>query len=268
MGVANSAGSTALTANNIAASAKSVANTAKTTADDAKTVANGAETTANNAQSTANTAKTAADNAKTTAESIKPDWGETTSSSPKYIANRPCYIDKQETRSYSSIRGSSVLYGDSDIYWAGDFLSGGPTLSKNKIYRFWDDETLYAADEYRTSGYKYYDVLGNAALVASYLELVDDGLGNPVPDTGEDWAYVTKRDSGKSSMFSTTKNYKSGVYLVVVEETVKQLDERMIPPTIQRVGNDVIIPSSTADSTKRFKITVDDSGTLSATEVT
>ena len=33
-------------------------------------------------------------------------------------------------------------------------------------------------------------------------------------------------------------------------------------------GNSVIVKSSTPDSTKKFKITVDDSGTISATEVT
>ena len=43
----------------------------------------------------------------------------------------------------------------------------------------------------------------------------------------------------------------------------KQLDEKFIPEMTS-----VILKSSTADSTKRFKITVDDSGTLSATEVT
>ena len=36
---------------------------------------------------------------------------------------------------------------------------------------------------------------------------------------------------------------------------------------IPRVGDEVIIASSTAGSTKKFKITVDDSGTISATEV-
>ena len=36
----------------------------------------------------------------------------------------------------------------------------------------------------------------------------------------------------------------------------------------QRVEGDVIIHSSTQDSTKKFKITVDDTGTISATEVT
>lgn len=49
---------------------------------------------------------------------------------------------------------------------------------------------------------------------------------------------------------------------------VKQLDEKYIPDTIQRVGSDVIVPSSTEGSTKKFKITVDDAGTITATEVT
>ena len=48
----------------------------------------------------------------------------------------------------------------------------------------------------------------------------------------------------------------------------KQLDQNVIPASIQRVGEDVIFPSSTSGSSKKFKITVDDSGTISATEVT
>lgn len=38
---------------------------------------------------------------------------------------------------------------------------------------------------------------------------------------------------------------------------------------LQRVDEgEIIIPSSTAGSTKKFKLTVDDTGTVSATEVT
>ena len=48
----------------------------------------------------------------------------------------------------------------------------------------------------------------------------------------------------------------------------KPLPDICIGKNIQRVGDDVIILSSTPDSTKKFKITVDDSGTISATEVT
>ena len=37
---------------------------------------------------------------------------------------------------------------------------------------------------------------------------------------------------------------------------------------VNNLLGDLVFPSSTADSTKKFKITVDDSGTISATEVT
>lgn len=45
--------------------------------------------------------------------------------------------------------------------------------------------------------------------------------------------------------------------------TIKKIDEKFIPDMTS-----VVLKSSTADSTKRFKVTVDDSGTLTATEVT
>ena len=45
--------------------------------------------------------------------------------------------------------------------------------------------------------------------------------------------------------------------------TIKKIDEKFIP----EMAN-IILKSSTADSTKRFKITVDDLGVLAATEVT
>ena len=45
--------------------------------------------------------------------------------------------------------------------------------------------------------------------------------------------------------------------------TLKTIDPKYIPSEL----NEVILPSSTSGSAKRFKITVDDSGTISATEV-
>ena len=45
--------------------------------------------------------------------------------------------------------------------------------------------------------------------------------------------------------------------------TLKTIDPKYIPSEL----NEVIIPSSTSGSTKKFKITVDDSGTISATEI-
>lgn len=46
--------------------------------------------------------------------------------------------------------------------------------------------------------------------------------------------------------------------------TIKTIDPKYIPSEL----NEIVLPSSTSSSTKKFKITVDDSGTISATEVT
>ena len=54
---------------------------------------------------------------------------------------------------------------------------------------------------------------------------------------------------------------------ITVTEEAKQLPNICIGENIQRVGDDIIISSSTPDSTKKFKITVDDSGAITATEI-
>ena len=54
---------------------------------------------------------------------------------------------------------------------------------------------------------------------------------------------------------------------ITVTGEAKPLPDICIGKNIQRVGDEVIIASSTAGSTKKFKITVDDSGTISATEI-
>ena len=46
-------------------------------------------------------------------------------------------------------------------------------------------------------------------------------------------------------------------------EEIKKIDNKFIPSEL----NEFILPSSTSGSSKKFKITVDDSGTISATEV-
>lgn len=51
--------------------------------------------------------------------------------------------------------------------------------------------------------------------------------------------------------------------------TTKKANEDMVPRKVVLEGDkEIVLSSSTANSTKKFKITVDDSGTISATEVT
>ena len=62
---------------------------------------------------------------------------------------------------------------------------------------------------------------------------------------------------------------------LTIEKMIMQIDEDCIPDTIARkaeldsriTDKEVILTSSTTDSTKKFKITVNDSGTLTATEI-
>ena len=63
---------------------------------------------------------------------------------------------------------------------------------------------------------------------------------------------------------------------LTIEKMIMQIDEDCIPDSIARKAEldsritekEVILTSSTTDSTKKFKITVNDSGTLTATEIT
>ena len=79
---------------------------------------------------------------------------------------------------------------------------------------------------------------------------------------------------GKGVYFLSTKNdYTTGIasaYSDTLEitwdgsfGTLKTIDPKYIPSEL----NEVILPSSTSGSSKKFKITVDDSGTISATEI-
>ena len=95
---------------------------------------------------------------------------------------------------------------------------------------------------------------------------VDDGkyamLGNlsiagEGEDTGEPFVYSAKAFGTLDTAASHTISVKR------TEETVTPMAEEFLPSEI----NELIMNSSTTGSTKKFKITVDDSGTLKATEV-
>lgn len=86
-------------------------------------------------------------------------------------------------------------------------------------------------------------------------------------NTGEKYILITSED--KASYFYAYESdglVLPGIYTVV--EDIEPLDDRLLADNIQRVGSDLIINSSTEGSTKKFKLAVDDSGTLSASEIT
>ena len=113
-------------------------------------------------------------------------------------------------------------------------------------------------------------------------------LGNGSFAAGE-FAFIIATDNVEFSFIQTTVVFpKKGVYFTYASdnfyttgiasadsdtpeitwdgniETIKTIDPKFIPSEL----NEVILPSSTPSSTKKFKITVNDGGTISATEVT
>lgn len=87
-------------------------------------------------------------------------------------------------------------------------------------------------------------------------------------DTGEDFLLIVSGDPSPSYFLVTTYNISGRRKLYTVTEEIEPLDDRLLSNNIQRVGSDLIINSSTEGSTKKFKLAVDDSGTLSASEIT
>jgi len=237
--MASSAQSTASTANNIAASAESVANTAKTTADDAKTVANSAKTAADTAQATGDV-------------TIKYSASKMVSSLPVRsvtITNEIADFELEyPVDARGLLRASSLPHL---IYFKGSRMV--------MVFGFEDDViSEISINSIRHVGF------GRLAAENGYLT---------------NFFFI----SNDGHLFIRRSNFNDGISAVADAESFAlgdslggpykevpriELSEFFIPPAIQRVGDDVIIPSSTTDSTKRFKITVDDSGTLSATEVT
>ena len=96
-----------------------------------------------------------------------------------------------------------------------------------------------------------------------YITLGNISIMGEGADTGEPFIFlpteqnvVVTHDTSASHTISVKRT----------EETVIPMAEEFLPNIIEI--DSIIIKSSTPDSTKKFKITVNDSGTISATEVT
>ena len=269
---AETAQSTANAAETTAETAQSTANSAKTTANAAKTTANAAKTTAETAQSTANNAKTTAETAQSTANRIKPDWNETSTTSPKYIANRPCYHDLILSSENRQIFIPTIPIDGTQLYKSQlkqpqfgelNIVETKTYVVRESLEKIVPIEIMKLANNQYSYGY----AIGNLHLIAYLYDNITDTHGNPFPDTGGDWVYMQIPGGANYITIGKIKNQVVNIAELLSEE-LKMLDEKFIPYTIQRAGSDVIVKSSTPNSTKKFKITVDDAGVISATEVT
>ena len=96
--------------------------------------------------------------------------------------------------------------------------------------------------------------INGKALALGNLSII--GMGS---DTGEPFCYA----STEGGFITLDTSASHTISVKRIEETVTPMAEEFLPSEI----NKLIMNSSTTGSTKKFKITVDDSGTISATEV-
>ena len=285
-----------------AEAAHTTANQAQTTAEAAHIIANQARTTANQAQTTANQARTTADQAQTTAEAAQTTASKCVQYEPQTLTdaqktrarlnigatnnyndlkNRPCYFE------------ATLVYTDTADTAAGEFYYGkydtsktAPTIEPGTQYFVNDKVALFSATEVMIK-------LTNSQVVSVYcignLQLLNKigidnlqsifGLYSAVstivspkllPDNGLNFCVGRFTNNSSMTRYGTISKTPDQ-YSVYKVTDLKTLDEALIPDSIARVADltqDVIISSSTEGSTKKFKIAVDDTGAISATEVT
>ena len=219
----------------------------KSEVEAAQTAANAAQTTAENAQTTAENAQTTAENAQTTANAALPKTGGTMSGN--------LTIDT-ENDSYQTIisPGKMALQYVRSTGDVGDEL----VISGLGIPRI-------VAREGDSDGFK----LSNMGLSLGYTSEDKDGIhlyhSNGSSSAGEiviQHTNINNHTEERISIASTGKikcnnrlKFDCGSEIEVVQTYGKT------------GGSAIILRSSTPNSTKKFKITVDDSGAISATEV-
>ena len=106
------------------------------------------------------------------------------------------------------------------------------------------------SDGYENNGNCLYDTNIGAFIICYQASITYYNKIYSVPSTG---VYLSEGINGFDG---------GDMYLQV--QHVNTIDKKFIPSEL----NEMILPSSTSGSTKKFKITVDDSGAISATEVT
>ena len=208
---------------------------ANTKATDALSTANAAQTTANTAQSTANTAKSTADTAKSTADTAKStaDTAKSTADAalPKSGGELSGAIYVTDGTNTAKL-GSSVLHMED--------VPTGATQAADKAHIDYDQFFL-GPNQSSTPGIALMRNKGSSTPAHLWLS----------------------HSTGTVQIGSNGEIYSSNKLVLLCQN---ELEIRRVGTT--PTATSLVLHSSTLGSNKRFRITVDDTGTLKATEVT
>lgn len=157
------------------------------------------------------------------------------------------------------INGRSKIYRTQNIFDITSSVFNKLNNSNIKGYFAEGSITVYSPDSYGTYGLIDKVKVNNIVYYGA-------GIGSNVGNQYERSFLISNNGFIIITGFDIVNNSNIIKYFtinyggILLEMPIDYLFEGFIPSTIQRVGDDVIIPSSTSDSDKKFKITVNDSG--------
>lgn len=175
----------------------------------------------------------------------QPDWNQNDSTAADYIKNRPFYAGDPGETVFVEESTVSFSIGGSGIYTAT--LGSTFSLTVGDIYKISWDGTVYECACVSSPDMK---LIGNPSIMGD------------TADTGEPFIIVDSGQGVRIGTLDTSTTHTISISQQSPGEVVK-IDEKFIPDV-----SSLTIKSSTAGSTKKFKITVNDSGAISATEAT
>lgn len=203
-------------------------------------------------------------------EQVQSDWNQNDTMAKDYIKNRPGGYEERfeitwdgDTTGRVSITQEGIpggWYKVSDkILTADDIIGATVTAVLNSV----SQSFVLTSDAVVRQDYGV-DINEGMIIIATKQGTFNiDGINTSIPEPG---IYFLNNSLGGNSEFVSSLS----------KIITHPFNDKYIPNTIARKAEldsritekEVILTSSTTDSTKKFKITVNDSGTLTATEIT
>lgn len=177
---------------------------------------------------------------------VQPDWNQNDDTQPDYVKNRPFY---------TTLAGTELFNGT--VMFTYNPSLGCYTNSKTITIELTEGKTYKVT----LDGVEYETVCQVFQEGMLYIGAPEFISGGTPPS---DMPFVFVYNTGNGSVVSAT--ITGGSHKIIIKEVFTQIVK--IPEQYIPEMRSVTLLSSTADSTKKFKITVDDNGTLTATEVT
>ena len=231
------------------------------------------------------TAKDYIKNKPTISEQVQADWNQTNATAKDYIKNKPTIIGKTSVNQYGSVLGE--VFNNYNNNAANGFYShaeGSDTKASGSCSHAEGKKTTASGDYSHAEGWntkaseQYSHAEGDSTEATGYCSHAEGSDTKASGQHSHAEGYYTLASSkyqhvqGKFNISDTTDTYAHIVgngldYLSRSNaHTLDWSGNAWYAGTVE--GTAMIVKSSTEGSSKRFKITVDDSGAITATEIT